>query len=529
MCSARILCRLRLKANSRLKPKRPVKDLLQDAIIALQADVAKKKIPTNIFKIFEKGARSVSRLIDNWSRYQVSETLGEVIEGMYQLSKIENLSGLLDNIPNTSMDPSSRKNLLNIIRKVARYWQAARFLYRSARKFPLVRHMAVVLATLPDRAFSRHEHQQIRPPLSGVLSRLKMQQKSHLDANTIAQYLKLHQNDLNSRFATQTRTTLEEAKIHAEIQIIYHCELDRSERPPRVICSSKDACYLCNSFIKIYGKIHTPRSHGRLYPGWRLPFLAEHDGLQQRLNIALQKVLHESLTNIAKRKKRILHPDPNESTLLTLISSASTLPGPVNGESVNGDEEPNIPMLSGSAVDAIAPTVEIAHEVPNISRREGPEMPTQEDMAPNVSNAREVCIGGGSSSTLSSSLDSLRSSLGQYPSDSCLQDWRLSPGKLDTGSVGINELSTFYTTSELEVQIEYSGKLTTERKDLNYIVQWLTPGELYEVQEHRAVTIIDAEALYQESVQQIDGNGCIYLSGRGHVLKLIFRPDTGSG
>jgi hypothetical protein len=61
-------------------------------------------------------------------------------------------------------------------------------------------------------------------------------------------------------------------RVHAEIQLVYHyAQNPQGIFQPRVLCSSKEACYLCNLFIQTHGKFHTPRSHGNFYREWRLP------------------------------------------------------------------------------------------------------------------------------------------------------------------------------------------------------------------------------------------------------------------
>src|SRR5271167_475092 len=60
-------------------------------------------------------------------------------------------------------------------------------------------------------------------------------------------------------------------RIHAEIQIIYHYELNPVPISPRVICSSKSACFLCNLFAQVHRKFYIARTHGRLYENWKLP------------------------------------------------------------------------------------------------------------------------------------------------------------------------------------------------------------------------------------------------------------------
>jgi nucleic acid/nucleotide deaminase of polymorphic system toxin len=63
-----------------------------------------------------------------------------------------------------------------------------------------------------------------------------------------------------------------ENRVHAEIQLLYHYEQDQQVKlRPRILCSNKEACYLCNLYISTHAKFHTQRSHGNLYPKWRLP------------------------------------------------------------------------------------------------------------------------------------------------------------------------------------------------------------------------------------------------------------------
>jgi len=42
-------------------------------------------------------------------------------------------------------------------------------------------------------------------------------------------------------------------------------------RRPRVVCSSKSACFLCDLFIEIHAKFYVARTHGVLYTKRILP------------------------------------------------------------------------------------------------------------------------------------------------------------------------------------------------------------------------------------------------------------------
>lgn len=63
-------------------------------------------------------------------------------------------------------------SLLNIIRKVSRYKEAAQVLHRIAKKFPLVRNIKIHVAILLKEAFDRPHHPEYLPSLLAVLCRL---------------------------------------------------------------------------------------------------------------------------------------------------------------------------------------------------------------------------------------------------------------------------------------------------------------------------------------------------------------------
>jgi hypothetical protein len=126
-------------------------------------------------------------------------------------------------------------------------------------------------------------------------------------------------------FSQETQKALEESKVHSEIQLIAFCEIESvPELFPRVIASSKDACFLCNAFIKTHGKMHTSRTHGRLYPGWRLPNLLQMKGLQEELNQVLLNLAQNTIGARIVGLKHIHPQPPYESTLLPLSLSLTT-------------------------------------------------------------------------------------------------------------------------------------------------------------------------------------------------------------
>lgn len=119
-------------------------------------------------------------------------------------------------------------------------------------------------------------------------------------------------------------------KVHAEIQLLFFYERNLALLKPRVICSSKSACYLCNVFFEIHGIFFMPRTHGKLYSKWILPdWLETSEAQQQHLRSCLgllKATLDNEISKASKAQTRRLS-DPNESVLLpsTYWKSSSTV------------------------------------------------------------------------------------------------------------------------------------------------------------------------------------------------------------
>ena len=107
-------------------------------------------------------------------------------------------------------------------------------------------------------------------------------------------------------------------KVHAEIQLLFFYELHPDRPPPRTICSSKSACYLCNLFFDLHGRFHVPRTHGRLYDQWCLPywmtFSVERRQELSTVLINFKTALDRSIARASSSKKRKCYL-PNESFL----------------------------------------------------------------------------------------------------------------------------------------------------------------------------------------------------------------------
>ncbi|RYP89589.1 hypothetical protein DL770_004310 [Monosporascus sp. CRB-9-2] len=140
----------------------------------------------------------------------------------------------------TNDDPNLKGNLINTLEKVSRYRETATFLCSTARRFILARKMQIVTVELPEKAFDRVPTDQYTPRFQQTMA------ANHAPGQLgdICRLLGVSEKEAQKLFAQQSRKTLKEAKIHAEIQLIHYCELHSSSMAlwPRVIRSSKDAC-----------------------------------------------------------------------------------------------------------------------------------------------------------------------------------------------------------------------------------------------------------------------------------------------
>ncbi|TGO06968.1 hypothetical protein BTUL_0369g00010 [Botrytis tulipae] len=522
MCSARILCRLRLAANSRKISKQPFTAVLKEAVLSL--GYLEHTESSTVASRFVEKAREVMRLIDSWTKYQTLTRLGELVEGVYHLRQVGDLQAVLNTISNRVMDPHSTKSLLNIVRKVARYREAARFLYRTAKRFTLVRQMKTVLINLPLEAFHKSAVHQYDSRLSLKISQIHTPNGQAWHLENICRLLKTDIVEASDSFVQQTRRTSKKGKIHAEIQLLFHFETRISKLLPRVVCSSKDACFLCNAFILMHGKMYTPRYHGRLYPAWRLPEFIRVD-LQSSFNQILEDHIRNSLVTLISRRQKTVYPDPNESTLLTLPVSTST---------VRSIAKPEPDIEDGDEMIQPLPTNQMVKDSNNMTLdpRPSPKLsdhlisnePSAESSFANVEKEVEAQLSNSSLSQLAFSILSTEELLSDVVFDN---DWGLVQGQMISKSVRSNGTSSLYNAGPLEIQIGYptGPSLTTHErgsKELLFNIEWLTTDEGERLRGQQAVSIIDAESLEGETVYPLDDLNCLYIAARKSILRITF-------
>lgn len=147
--------------------------------------------------------------------------------------------------------------------------------------------------------------------------------------------------------------------VHAEIQLVFYYTTHKLANcyHPRIIGTSKAACYLCDLFIKYHGKYFISKTHGHLYDQWTVPDLANVEATQQAVFRAVLKRMNKDILRITalNKKQRIkrafpvnswtsfherrpLSWAPDSSTVLTV----ENLPQPLARIS-SESQEPHIP------------------------------------------------------------------------------------------------------------------------------------------------------------------------------------------
>ncbi|KAF4231767.1 hypothetical protein CNMCM6457_005066 [Aspergillus fumigatiaffinis] len=220
MCSSRILPRLRLGPSGCRKMKRSFKDTLQELTMALthiSRDKLKDRSLLEAVDLLLTRAKEVRKVVDLWSRHQVTARLIELVESIYRIQQIEQLQSIIDIIPNNHMDPTARESFINIVGKVSRYREAARFLYRTAKNVPLARNMRTVPVHLPEEEFMTPSIDTYTPNLLVKVTEASAKGRQQKLLKEICRVLGLSEQQAKDQYCRQV--ALLKALIHAGADI----------------------------------------------------------------------------------------------------------------------------------------------------------------------------------------------------------------------------------------------------------------------------------------------------------------------
>ena len=539
MCKQRILCRLRLVPSQKQGPgaqkqRQPFKDLLSDVVRSLRrqsgppTSTGGQEEQAPYRRIIEK-LRSVMGLFADFAGHQVLSEIKALVVGIYELRHVPGLHEAIAAIPCADVCPSSRDNFINIVTKVARYREVVHLLCHMATQedLRLVQRWTVVHAELPPDAFQKPVVPETKSDLAAIMaaacgrrhpwppSELRAM-LGYLDKDRPA---RPENESLLDTFQRQARNSRVKGRVHAEIQLIAYCELRRTllarsqgnaETMPRVIRSHKAACYLCNLFITAcFPKTYfTSRSHGRLYPAWRLPQCFSAD-VPARFNTVLAEQIKGSVGTLQRRKTKTNYGQPAESEL-TLLPLLQEMDDDDGGDGDGGDIQPgqeNTQQETSETAVANTPGEAAKTDTPatgytladlasiSLSLKAAPEVWADSPMSPRASEGR-----------LRRPVDSL-------------------PGS--RVEVSDSTTSHFYRVGDLELQVEYDRQ--DDKSSLSFVAEQLSKTDVRRLGVDQLLRTTDVGRLppgRAVSGLSVDGQGCVYMAVDGGVYRVSLAFST---
>ncbi|KAK4128935.1 hypothetical protein N657DRAFT_629938 [Parathielavia appendiculata] len=225
-----------------------------------------------------------------------------VLSAAHRVNRATDLDKIFQEFSSRDVDPSTQNSFRLRLGKIANYWECAMYLLRTAKDSKIFKEAEVKLLSLD----------------SGCLVRCETGSPTAFGARNITSRL-VGLGKTNEAFLSTVRKSLRESRVHAEVQIVCYYELHPQASKPRVICSSKDACYLCNLFIKLHGTFHIPRTHGNLYFGWRILPIPALNRVLVQLNKTLETRIREVVGELMtfKNPSLMLCLNENESTVFS--------------------------------------------------------------------------------------------------------------------------------------------------------------------------------------------------------------------
>ena len=181
---------------------------------------------------------------------------------------------------------NATESLIDRLRKISQYVGACEELLRAARRYRVFSNIDIEFVDLQQGGR--------RLSIGAVCDSEKVIEASctRETLSRISSHQHLSESDTRKRIKARLG---ENSRLHAEIQLVLHFEQHPTLLRPRVICSSKSACYLCHLLLKIHNQYFIPSTHGKLYDTWKWPMPIQHPGTRgcHIANLNLQRLLPE--------------------------------------------------------------------------------------------------------------------------------------------------------------------------------------------------------------------------------------------
>ena len=262
---------------------------------------------------------------------EVQNTMMDLITQMYELGSQLKFKLVLES--SSKLENGVKESLPVAVGKIGRYYSISYELVCAARNKEYSIFNSIVIEKSPIRRPTHpSDVDSSINPLTALQNLFRPKTAAELRAlqRSLESRLKKPIQEISDEFRVIVMDYYQFAKVHAEIQLLFFYEQNPKRLRPRVICSSKSACYLCDLFFKLHGRFYVPRTHGRLYHKWILPDWRivpemrrlEFKGLLMQFRDALEVRIRAALDS---GPVRIRH--PNESVLVMPAHwSSSTIP-----------------------------------------------------------------------------------------------------------------------------------------------------------------------------------------------------------
>ena len=319
---------------------RPVSKIERSALIDLKARAKE-------LQVLSKQLESLPLL--DVERHSVQAILMEIVTKAHDLALDPTLSTVIRS--SSILETRLKTSLPEVLGKIGRYYAAASELIcaardRKCRVFLKVR-IEPCQIDVPREFLALNGPVSIQKAVDDIFPTSDLPLKGRLTSAS---------SQSDAKFCESMAETSRVGRVHAEIKLLFFYELHQRSIRPRVICSSKSACYLCNLFIYIHGEFFTPRTHGRLYEKWILPDWLQDIPSDRRQNLSsavsrMNTILEEKI-KAESMKTRKPYLQPNESVLVAPAHWPST------------SELPEISTVSSSSTATLRPAITTIQENP---------------------------------------------------------------------------------------------------------------------------------------------------------------------
>ncbi|KAH8675544.1 hypothetical protein BX600DRAFT_534991 [Xylariales sp. PMI_506] len=345
----RILRRLRSRKVTLRDPKKP---LLVAHVRSIREDVhprlssPKRQIFLQELDIIIQRMEEVE---DAEAGPQEQKALRALVKSIRRFQHVVNLGQAL-NVGTGKLNPSIGRAVNESFGKLAHYRSATRYLYDLATECKIFKNFDIEEVLRPPMWIQQYPQPPPTyvPDLSNTLMQYGIRQRT---INKLDLKIKCPrpQATTATEFTKIVKQTLSSGRVHAEVQLLsYYQDMMSGTAetvvpllPPRIIASSKRACFLCNALFHEDGRFAVPGTHGVVYPGWLLPpnLISTASRLPQRLDQLVRKC--------------------NAAAIQRLLSPVQGAPvkkifGPGGGGSGNESYVSNLPVAPSSVIESVS-------------------------------------------------------------------------------------------------------------------------------------------------------------------------------